>query len=110
MSIAVRIADMARSARVAAQEIARASTDSKNGVLHSIADRLAAESERIQTENRRDVDLARQMKNDKHIINYSFDSQIEGEQIHFDFKLKEGICQNFNASQLMKKMGIEVNS
>ncbi|MFC2124009.1 hypothetical protein ACFLU5_04285 [Bacteroidota bacterium] len=56
-----------------------------------------------------DVDLARQMRNDKLIANYSFDSQIDGEQILFDFKLKEGICQNFNASQLMKKMGIKVD-
>jgi len=55
-----------------------------------------------------DVDLAEQVKKDNNIVNFSFDSQIDGDQINFDFKIKEGICKNFNASQLMKKMGIKL--
>lgn len=42
------------------------------------------------------------------IHNYHFDVQVEGEELHFDYKLKEGICQSMNASLLMKKIGIEL--
>jgi len=40
--------------------------------------------------------------------NYHFDVQVEGEELYFDYKLKEGICQSMNASLLMKKIGIEL--
>jgi hypothetical protein len=40
--------------------------------------------------------------------NYSFNSVVEGDQIHFNYKLEPGICTSFNATALMKKMGIEV--
>ncbi|MDQ3190983.1 MAG: hypothetical protein M3Q58_05260 [Bacteroidota bacterium] len=43
-----------------------------------------------------------------HIENYSFDVQIEGERLFFDYKLHPGICKSLNASVLMKKMGIEI--
>ncbi|HEY8388590.1 MAG TPA: hypothetical protein VIK74_08290 [Parasegetibacter sp.] len=42
------------------------------------------------------------------IRNYHFDVQVEGEELYFDYKLKNGICQSLNASILMKKIGIEV--
>lgn len=42
------------------------------------------------------------------ITNYHFDVQVEGEELYFDYKLKEGICQSLNASLLMKKIGIEM--
>jgi len=44
------------------------------------------------------------------ISNYSFDSLIVEDEIKFDFQLREGICQSFNASKLMAKMGIEINT
>ena len=40
--------------------------------------------------------------------NYSFNSVVEGDQIHFNYKLEPGICTSFNATAFMKKMGIEV--
>lgn len=43
-----------------------------------------------------------------HVENYSFDVQIEGERLFFDYKLHTGICKSLNASVLMKKMGIEI--
>jgi hypothetical protein len=43
-----------------------------------------------------------------HIHNYHFDVQVEGEELYFDYKLKEGVCQSLNASILMKKIGIEL--
>ena len=42
------------------------------------------------------------------IHNYHFDAQIAGEELYFDYKLKEGICQSINASILMKKIRIEL--
>jgi hypothetical protein len=41
------------------------------------------------------------------ITNYHFDSAIIDNEIVFDYKLKEGVCQSTNASLLMKKIGIE---
>ncbi|UCH94260.1 MAG: hypothetical protein JSV88_28875 [Candidatus Aminicenantes bacterium] len=41
------------------------------------------------------------------ISNYHFDGYIEGDKLLFDYKLKKGICESFNALVLMKKMGIE---
>lgn len=45
---------------------------------------------------------------DKHksIRNYSFNSTLKDHKIIFDYTLTEGICKSFNASQLMKNMGI----
>lgn len=42
------------------------------------------------------------------INNYHFDVQVEGEELYFDYKLKNGVCTSLNASILMKKIGIEV--
>lgn len=38
--------------------------------------------------------------------NYYFDAQIIQDELHFDYKFKKGICQNMNASFLLKKMEI----
>lgn len=57
-----------------------------------------------------DVELAR--LHDQYpqaLVNYHFDVQVEGEELYFDYKLKEGICQSLNASILMRKIGIEMN-
>ncbi len=43
-----------------------------------------------------------------HIHNYHFDASVEGEELYFDYQLKEGICRSMNASLLMKKIGIEL--
>lgn len=42
------------------------------------------------------------------VENYSFNSDIIGNQINFDYKLTRGICRSFNASKLMQLMGIEI--
>ena len=42
------------------------------------------------------------------IENYHFDVQVEGEELYFDYRLKEGVCTSLNASILMKKIGIEL--
>lgn len=40
------------------------------------------------------------------VKNYFFDAEIKNDELFFDYKLKEGICQNMNASFLLKKMHI----
>lgn len=40
------------------------------------------------------------------VKNYYFDAEIVNNELYFDYRLKNGICQNMNASFLLKKMGI----
>ena len=40
------------------------------------------------------------------VKNYYFDAEIINDELYFDYTLKQGICQNMNASFLLKKMEI----
>ncbi len=40
------------------------------------------------------------------VKNYYFDAEIVNDELYFDYRLKNGICQNMNASFLLRKMGI----
>ncbi len=40
------------------------------------------------------------------VKNYFFDARIENDELYFDYTFKPGICQNMNASFLLKKMQI----
>jgi DNA mismatch repair ATPase MutS len=40
------------------------------------------------------------------VSNYCFESVIQGDELHFDYRLRQGIARNRNASFLMKKMDI----
>jgi DNA mismatch repair ATPase MutS len=42
------------------------------------------------------------------VTNYSFEAEIVGDELHFDYKLKPGIARNMNATFLMKRMGITI--
>ncbi len=44
----------------------------------------------------------------KNVLNFHFDAQTKGEELFFDYKLKDGVCTNMNASLLMKKIGLEI--
>lgn len=44
-----------------------------------------------------------------YIRNFYFDIRVLGDEMTFDYKLKNGACKTFNASLLLKKLGIEVN-
>ncbi len=55
-----------------------------------------------------DIQLAELgLDNKEHIKNYYFDIEFQEEELVFDYKLKEGICSNFNASHLLKQIGVE---
>lgn len=53
-----------------------------------------------------DLSLCEIEKDLEPVKNYYFDAQIINEELFFDYKLKKGICQNMNASFLLKKMEI----
>lgn len=40
------------------------------------------------------------------VKNYYFDAEIVNDELHFDYHLKDGVCQNMNASFLLRKMKI----
>ncbi|MTI31763.1 MutS-related protein [Xanthovirga aplysinae] len=54
-----------------------------------------------------DIKLSELAKESDQLKNFSFESQIEGDEILFDYKIHEGPCRSFNASKLMEKMGIK---
>ena len=43
------------------------------------------------------------------VENFHFDIQIKGKNMFFDYKLKEGICNNFNASLMLKEIGLDLD-
>ncbi len=53
-----------------------------------------------------DLSLCEVAKELPEIENHYFDAEIIDNELHFDYKFKEGICQNMNASFLLKKMQI----
>jgi len=52
--------ELGRRARAAAREMARAETGVKNAALYAIADAILTDSERLQAENRKDLEAGRQ--------------------------------------------------
>ncbi|HSZ87563.1 MAG TPA: MutS family DNA mismatch repair protein, partial [Puia sp.] len=56
-----------------------------------------------------DLELA-QLANEfpVNIHNYHFDVSVQNDELFFDYKLKDGICQSMNATILMKKIGIDL--
>ena len=42
------------------------------------------------------------------VFNYSFNSAIHDGELYFDYTLHRGICHSFNATELMKKIGIDI--
>ena len=57
-----------------------------------------------------DLELAQLAGNHMIGANYSFSSEIQKGEITFNYRLTQGICKDFNASELMKRSGINVLS
>ncbi|TYC11302.1 DNA mismatch repair protein MutS [Bizionia gelidisalsuginis] len=53
-----------------------------------------------------DLSLCEIEKTLPEVKNYYFDAQIINDELYFDYTFKKGICQNMNASFLLKKMEI----
>ncbi|OEK02960.1 hypothetical protein BFP97_16145 [Roseivirga sp. 4D4] len=55
-----------------------------------------------------DIELGNITNELQGVKNYSFNSEIIGDEIKFDYTLTPGICKSFNATKLMQKMGIQI--
>jgi len=56
-----------------------------------------------------DLDLGKMAEeHPEYVQNYSFNSEIVEGKLYFDYQLRKGICHSFNASELMKQIGIEI--
>ena len=53
-----------------------------------------------------DLSLCEISKELDDVKNYYFDAEIINDELYFDYTLKQGVCQNMNASFLLKKMNI----
>lgn len=56
-----------------------------------------------------DLELGQEAKKLQYCENYSFNSEIDKDKILFDYKIDKRICHSFNASALMKNIGIEID-
>ncbi|WP_461101465.1 MutS-related protein [Spirosoma koreense] len=57
-----------------------------------------------------DLSLAKVASSYLAVVNYSFNSELGGGRMLFDYKLTPGLCRDFNASELMKTSGINILS
>jgi DNA mismatch repair ATPase MutS len=57
-----------------------------------------------------DIELAKLSGNKKLVSNYSFNSEIKSDSMIFSYELHPGVCNDFNASELMERSGIKIIS
>jgi len=57
-----------------------------------------------------DIELAKLSENKMLVTNYSFNSEIKDDSMIFSYELHPGICNDFNASELMERSGIKILS
>jgi len=80
------------------------STDKAKGSRKFIEKLVTSKSTGIVATH--DLSLCDVAKDLPQVENYYFDVEIIDDELSFDYKLKKGICQNMNASFLLKKMEI----
>ncbi|GAB3899366.1 MutS-related protein [Spirosoma agri] len=57
-----------------------------------------------------DLELGQLTDSSDFVRNYHFQSDLHNGELLFDYKLRTGICESFNASQLMQAIGIEIDA
>lgn len=80
------------------------STDKAKGSRKFVEKLVASRSTGIIATH--DLSLCEVAEELPQVKNHYFDAEIIANELHFDYKFKEGICQNMNASFLLKKMDI----
>jgi DNA mismatch repair ATPase MutS len=80
------------------------STDKANGSKKFIEKLVRSKSTGIIATH--DLSLCTTAEDFNAVNNYYFDAEIIDDELYFDYTFKKGICQNMNASFLLKKMGI----
>lgn len=56
-----------------------------------------------------DLELGEWGATENYVHNFHFRSDVEDGKLDFDYRLHEGICRSFNASELMRMMGIDID-
>jgi hypothetical protein len=56
-----------------------------------------------------DLELGEWGATETYVHNFHFRSDVEDGQLKFDYQLHDGICKSFNASELMRMMGIDID-
>lgn len=80
------------------------STDKAKGSRKFVERLVASKSTGIIATH--DLSLCEVAKELPQIENHYFDAEIIDDELYFDYKFKDGICQNMNASFLLRKMEI----
>ena len=57
-----------------------------------------------------DLELGQLSDADGFVRNFHFQSDLDNGELVFDYKLRDGVCESFNASQLMRAIGIEIET
>ena len=84
------------------------SKDKLNGSMGITKKLLASDAYAIIATH--DIKLAEMGEKDDNIANYFFDIDYKDGDLVFDYKLKQGICENFNASFLLGQLGIDTEN
>jgi len=81
------------------------STDRHKGSRALVRQLLQSSSVAVMATH--DTELAHsESRADESVINYYFEGRIIADKLYFDYKIKKGICESLNATELMKKIGI----
>ncbi len=80
------------------------STDKANGSKDFLKKLLRYQSVGVIATH--DLSLCEIAEDYPQVKNFYFDAHIYNDELEFDYLMKEGICQNMNASFLLRKMGI----
>lgn len=80
------------------------STDKAKGSRKFVEKLVASKSTGIIATH--DLSLCKAADELPQVQNFFFDAEIIDDELHFDYKFKKGVCQNMNASFLLKKMEI----
>ena len=81
------------------------SDDKRSGTIEVVKKVIAQKA--IGAIATHDIEVCLTTNKFPHILtNKCFEVEIKNDELHFDYQLREGICQNKSATFLMKKMGI----
>lgn len=84
------------------------SKDKEEGSMRFLSKLLKLEARGIIATH--DLKLTSLAEENKGFNNKYFDTQITGDEIHFDYTICEGVAKNMNASFLLQKMGLVENN
>lgn len=81
------------------------SDDKRNGTIEVVKKVIAKKA--IGAIATHDIEVCLTTNNYPNVLtNKCFEVEIHNDELHFDYKLRDGICQNRSATFLMKKMGV----